>query len=144
MIRQQIYLEEYDWTVRIYYHVSSYYTDEILLQLAAIGCSGDFMQTAQVNLTRGQLDSGLAYSNPKERKSVVVIACTSSAMEFSCSQQHEVGHLKASIASACGIPHTGEQIQYLGDEIYKKMWPVAVKFLCDCCRHKKKEPQKKK
>lgn len=139
MIRQQINLEKYNWKIRIYYYVTSYYTNEILEQLAAIGCDGDFMQTAQVNLSRGELDSGLAYSNPAKRKSVMVIARTSSAMEFACSQQHEVGHIKSSIVKADNKPQEGEEIQYIGDEIYKHMWPVAKQFLCDCCRKKKEE-----
>lgn len=136
MIRQQINLEKHNWKIRVYYYVDSFYTDEILKQLAAIGCEGEFMQTAQVNLSRGELDSGLAYSNPKMRKSVMVIARTSSAMEFACSQQHEVGHIKSSIAKAENYPQEGEELQYIGDEIYKAMWPIAKQFLCDCCRHK--------
>lgn len=138
MIRQQISIRHggQEWKIRIYYHVSTYYADEILEQLAAIGCDGDFMQDAQVNLYRGELDSGLAYSNPNHRKSVMVIARTSSAMEFSCSQQHEVGHVKSSIADAFGYPQKGEDIQYIGDAIYKEMWPIARKFLCDCCKGK--------
>lgn len=138
MVRQQIFLKEYDWKIRIYYYVTSYYTDEILQQLAAIGCDGDFMQTAQVNLTKGSVDSGLAYSNPSHRKSVMVIAHTSSAMEFACSMQHEVGHIKSSIAKANNYTQEGEAIQYIGDSIYKAMWPVAKQFLCDCCRKKEK------
>lgn len=138
MIRQQICInyKGHEWKARIYYYVSSYFTDEILRQLEAVGCDGDFMQSAQVNLERGELDSGLAYTNPRERKSVVVIARTSSAMEFACSMQHEVGHVKASIASAMGFSLSGEDIQYIGDAIYKEMWPVAKEFLCDCCRKK--------
>lgn len=138
MIRQQIQVKVRNqvWMVRIYYYVSSYYADEILQQLAAIGCAGDFLQDAEVNLNRGKLDSGLAFANPNERKAVMVIAKTSSAMEFSCSQQHEVGHIKSAIASALDIPQKGEEIQYIGDNIYKEMWPVARTFLCDCCRKK--------
>lgn len=138
MVRQQICINYRgnEWKIRIYYYVSSFYTDEILKQLAAIGCEGDFIQDAQTNLEKGKLDSGLAYTNPKERKSVIVIARTSSAMEFACSMQHEVGHVKSSIASAMGFSQSGEDIQYIGDAIYKEMWPIAEGFLCDCCRKK--------
>lgn len=139
MIRQQISVRYagQEWKIRIYYYVSSFYADEILQQLAAIGCEGDFLQDAQVNLEQGRLDSGLAYANPMHRKAVIVIARTSSAMEFSCSQQHEVGHVKSSIAEAMGFPQKGEDIQYIGDAIYKEMWPIAETFLCDCCKRKK-------
>lgn len=138
MIRQQIHIktDKCDWKVRIYYIVTGINSKEIIEQLVALGCSGDTLQDAEVNLNRGTINSGLAFSNGEKKRSVMVIANTSTALEFACSQQHEVGHLKSHIAETCGIPQNGEDIQYIGDEIYKLMWPVAKMLLCDCCRHK--------
>ena len=138
MIRQQIHIktDKCDWKVRIYYIVTEVHADEIIQQLIALGCSGDDLQDAQVNLTQGRMDSGLTYSNGEKKKTIMVLAKTSTAMEFACSQQHEVGHLKSHMAETYKIPQKGEEIQYLGDEIYRKMWPVAKELLCDCCRHK--------
>lgn len=124
--------------MRIYYVVSHADAREILEQLVAVGCTGDNLQTAEVNLTMGKLDTGLTYSNPEKKRSVMVIARTSTPMEFACSQQHEVGHLKSHFAETFGIPQKGEDIQYVGDEIYRQMWPVAKGLLCECCRSKRK------
>ena len=33
MITQEFYLKEYDWSVKIYYAVDTYYTDDILSDL---------------------------------------------------------------------------------------------------------------
>lgn len=136
MIRQQIHIvtEKVDWKVRIYYIVTDIHSEEIMEQLIALGCSGDNLQDAEVNLTKGRLDSGLTYSNGERHKTIMVIAKTSTPMEFACSQQHEVGHLKSHIAEIYGLSHKGEEIQYLGDEIYRKMWPIAKTLLCECCR----------
>lgn len=137
MIRQQIHIktDKVDWKARIYYVVTELHADEIMEQLKGLKISGDKMQEAEANLYQGKIDTGLTYSNGNEHKTVMVIAKTSSAMEFSCSQQHEVGHLKSHIAEAYDMPQKGEEIQYLGDEIYRKMWPIAKTLLCDCCRH---------
>lgn len=141
MIRQQIHIkiDKCDWKVRIYYVVSKMHANEIMEQLIALGCSGDNLQDAEVNLNQGKLDTGLTYSNAEKKKTIMVIAKTSTPMEFACSQQHEVGHLKSHIAEVYSIPQKGEEIQYLGDEIYRKMWPVAKTLLCECCRKKEYE-----
>lgn len=140
MIRQQIHIktEKVDWKVRIYYIVTNIHAEEIMQQLVALGCSGDDLQDAQVNLYQGKMDSGLTYSNGSKKKTIMVIAKTSTPMEFACSQQHEVGHLKSHMAETYGMPQKGEEIQYLGDEIYRQMWPIAKTLLCECCRKHQK------
>lgn len=39
MIRQNIYLEDWDWHVEVFYAVDQYYTDDILEELEKMGCS---------------------------------------------------------------------------------------------------------
>ena len=139
MIRQQIHIktDKSDWKVRIYYVVTHLQAEEIMQQLIALGISGGNLQDAEVNLYKGDLNTGLTYSNTEKIRTFMVIAKTATPMEFACSQQHEVGHLKSHMAEAYGIPHKGEEIQYLGDEIYRLMWPIAKTLLCECCRNKK-------
>lgn len=136
MVRQQIHIktEKVDWKARIYYVVTELNSDEIMAQLKGLKISGEKLQKAEISLYQGNIDTGLTYSNGNEHKTIMVIAKTSSAMEFACSQQHEVGHLKSHIAEAYDIPQKGEEIQYLGDKIYREMWPIAKNLLCDCCR----------
>lgn len=138
MIRQQIHIKtgKCDWKVRIYYVVTHLQAEEIMQQLYALGISGDNLQDAEVNLYKGDLNTGLTYSNVGKKRTIMVIAKTETPMEFACSQQHEVGHLKSHIAEAYDIPQKGEEIQYLGDEIYRLMWPIAKTLLCECCRNK--------
>ena len=46
MIRQQLYIEKYDWVVYIYYAVDAYYVDEIMMQLHRIKCPYEYMVQA--------------------------------------------------------------------------------------------------
>ena len=35
-----------------------------------------------------------------------------------------------------GIDPYGEEFQYMSGDIAKRMFPVAKRFMCDCCRKK--------
>lgn len=135
MIRQTIYFPDYDWTVRIYYAVTTYWTDMIMRDLSEIGCNGRDRERAWRNLRDGRLNTGLTFSNPRFHESVMVIGLTSSPEEFASSYDHEKGHLARQICQAFGIDPYGEEAQYLAGDIGKKMFPVAKKFLCEHCRN---------
>lgn len=136
MIRQTFYMDRYDWTVYAYYAVDDYYTDEIVELLYDVGCRGSDLVSAEKNLSSGNLDTGLTYSNFDTHETVMVIAMTSSALEFAKSWRHEMGHLGDHISQTYGFDPHGEEIQYIGDGIVGKMWKVAKKFLCESCRSK--------
>lgn len=136
MIRQTIYLGRYDWTVRIYYAVTTFWTQEILADLAEIGCRGVDFERAKRNLVSGNFNTGLTFSNATFCESVMVIGRSSSPEEFASTYDHEKGHLARQICQAFGIDPYGEEAQYLAGDIGKKMFPVAKKFLCEHCRAK--------
>ena len=138
MIRQRFdIIGRYYWTVYCYYVVHAYDIDEIITQLEKVGCRGKHLRTAYENISSGRLDTGLAYTNHDNRKTVIVIAKTSSALEFAQSWTHEVGHLADHIAQYYEISPHGEEIRYLQDSIIVKMWPIAKDLLCECCRNKR-------
>lgn len=137
MIVQQFYIDKYDWNVTCFYAVTRYYTDEIVDMLIDIGCRGKNLKDAYANLSSGNLNTGLTYSNFQLRETVMVIALTSTPKEFAESWRHEMGHLATHIAQTDNIDPYGEEIQYIGDNIVSEMWEVAHKFLCERCRPKK-------
>lgn len=136
MIRQRIYLPEYRWTVYAYYAVSCYYADEIMEHLYDIDVEPKFAKQAEENLTSGKLDTGLTYSNYRRRKSVMVIALTSSAAEFFNSLDHEKKHVEAHITQARRLDPYGEKTAYLSGELAMAMFPKVKHLMCDCCRNK--------
>lgn len=138
MIRQRFTLEKYGWDVYTYYAVDTYYVDEIIDNMYSIGCDGGMLRTAYDNMSSGKMNTGVTYSNFRDRKTIMVIAITSSAKEFQKSWRHECGHLAAHICQALNITPYGEEIQYIGDDIVEKMWEYAHTLLCecDCCKQK--------
>jgi hypothetical protein len=136
MIRQRIYLDNYDILVHAYYATTQYYVAEILDRLYEIGCRGHNLRRAEENLASGELNVGLTYYSPRHREAVMVVALTSSAAEFYNSLMHELSHLTAYIAKDEGLSFTGEAIAYLEGDLAKVILPVVQPLLCDCCRKK--------
>lgn len=134
MIRQQFTLPKYGWRCFVYYVVTKLDADEIIDRLMQIGCDGDALERAYRNLTSGKCDTGLTYSNTSSHETVMVIAKTTNAKEFAQSWRHEMGHTADHIALCHDIDPHGEELQYIGDALIEKMWPVSHKLLCDCCR----------
>ena len=136
MIVQDFYIAKYDWHVRVFYAVTTYWTNTILRELERIGCTGSNLENAFRSLSSGNLNTGLTYSNFEHRLTVMVIAMTTSPEQFQNSWDHEKGHLCRHISRTFGIDPYGEEEQYLRGYIGKKMFPVSKKFLCECCRKK--------
>lgn len=54
----------------VYYAVDTYYTEEILDNMHSIGCDGDMLRTAYENISSGNLNTGVTYSNFGTRETV--------------------------------------------------------------------------
>lgn len=134
MIRQKFHIPKYDWYVTVYYAVTCYYVCEIISRLYVMGCAQSELSRAYRNIASGNLDTGLTFSNPESRETLMVIGLTSSPEEFQNSFDHEKGHLCKHISKACGIDPYGEEYQYLSGDVGQRMFPVARRFLCEHCR----------
>lgn len=132
MIRQDIYLNGWDWYVMIFYAVDTYYMDEILDELENIGCT--YVDDIEEDLTVSPYNNGLTYSNLKGRVSVMVIGLTETPDEFQNTYDHEKGHLAMHIAEEDNIDVFGEEFQYLTGEIGKQTFKIAKRFMCEHCR----------
>jgi predicted SprT family Zn-dependent metalloprotease len=132
MIRQDVYLERWDWYVMVYYAVDTYYMDEILEELEMIGCT--YADEIEEDLTQHPYNNGLTYSNMRRRVSLIVIGLTETPDEFQNTYDHEKGHLAMHIAEEDRMDVFGEEFQYLTVEIGKQTFPVAKRFMCEHCR----------
>lgn len=141
MIYRELYIPKYDWLVQIFYHVTCFWTDEIVDCLRNIGCPPDKLEEAYQNLTACKLNTGLTYSNYHFRESVMVIGKTSSSSEFSNSLLHESRHLEDHIATVFEMPLGGEEVAYLAGYIGQQLSKDMQMFICtcDCHKHQKKK-----
>ena len=51
-------MDEYDWRVKVFYAVDTYYVDEIIDNMYSIGCDGDMLRTAYDNMSSGKMNTG--------------------------------------------------------------------------------------
>ena len=136
MIVQDIYLNKYDWDIRVYYALDIYYIDDILDDLMIIGCLPKELFAVEELFISNELNRGYTFTNSKLKTSIVIIGKTSSADEFQNTFDHEKGHLVMHISQSLDIDVYSEDYQYLAGEIGRKMFKEAKKFMCDCCRQK--------
>lgn len=136
MIRQNICIKDLGWLVRCFYDVDSNNADEILNLLWDMGCEIKTIERAERNLKSNKKDTGLCYSNFRNKESVFVISETSSAAEFVNSWHHELSHLESHISDVFHLNRLGETASYISGDIAKKMFPKIKHLMCDCCRNK--------
>ena len=82
MIVQDIHLYKYDWDIRVYYALDTYYIDDILDDLMVIGCLPKELFAVEELFTSGELNRGYTFTNSRLKTSIVIIGKTSSADEF--------------------------------------------------------------
>ena len=136
MIRQNICIKDLVWLVRCLYYVDSNNADEILNLLWDMGCEIKTIERAERNLKSNKKDTGLCYSNFRNKESVFVISKTTSAAEFVNSWHHELSHLESHISDVFNLNRLGETASYISGDIAKKMVPKIKHLMCDCCRNK--------
>ena len=134
MIIQDVYLEDWDWVIKVYYAVDTFYLDSIIGDLESMGCTENKIDNIEYALTQYPYNNGLTYSNTIRRWSLVVIGITETPEEFQNTFDHEKGHLAMHIAETDDIDIFGEEFQYLTGEIGRELFPVAKKFMCEHCR----------
>jgi len=134
MVRQTIYIPKYDWDVVVFYESDYRDAPAILKEMDEIGVDEYTFIRARANLRKGKEDTGLTFTNAKERTSVIVLSATSSKAEFANTWFHEVFHCAVHIAQACGLDYEGEAIAYVGGELARDMQPVAARLMCPTCK----------
>ena len=136
MITQTIYLDDYDWLIKVYYAVDTYYTDEILGELESINCPSEPFYRAQEMLENFEYNTGFTYSDQKKHVTFIIIGLTDCPKEFMNTLVHEVGHAAVHISEYYEIDPYSEELPYLEGDIISEMFDAAKNFLCDHCRAK--------
>lgn len=117
MVRQHVCIPRCRWCVEIYYDARPSNADEILDALWDLGCAREHLYKAESLLKSGVPNEGLTYSNPWERRSLIVIGHASSPLTMVNTLLHEVDHLQVAILKADGLRTDGEDAAYLMGDI---------------------------
>lgn len=133
MISLILEIPEYSWTLSFHFAVTCYHAETIMDELRGLGCPRHILARAHKLMGSCQMDTGLTYSDPQKRTSVVVVGLTTDGAEFINSLEHEIRHAVDDITLADSY-FDKEGIAYLTGEINRALYPHIHKLLCDECR----------
>lgn len=117
MIRRAVSIPRVGWRVDIFYDVHPCDADYIIEHLWQLGCPERHLDRAEHLLKSGVANEGLTYSNPYERKSLIVVGHADSPLTLVNTLLHEVDHLQVAICRADGLRLDGEDAAYLMGDI---------------------------
>lgn len=133
MESNRVRIKKYDWSLHIFYAVTCYHVEDILLALTDIECPETIMERVRKNLNACDMDSGFTYSNKRLRHTVMVIGLSSSQAQFLNSFEHELRHLVDDIAETLGLNMGGEEVAYLTGDLNSVLWKDIHRFICCKC-----------
>lgn len=124
MIHLKVYLDKIDWYIECFITTNNRSVYKILDKVKYLGGSKSILNKAY-NILYNQLDSGFAYTNSKQHKSVMVINMSTSMDEFVNTYNHEKNHIEMHICEELGIdPYSEEAADlsgYLAQSFYFSM-----------------------
>lgn len=125
MIHFDIIFEKYDWIVEVYIILENANNKRILNSLDCMKCPEKIKTQAEENLYSG-VNSGFTYTNPKIRKSLMVVNRSSSMYEFINTYNHEKNHVEMHICEELGIDPYSEEAAYLSGELASQLFLPAL------------------
>ena len=127
MIEQNMNIREIGWNLRIFYCPKTSSQRSIVLKcLYNAGCTGRNFRRAMSLLNSGALNIGLTYTNKDERKTIIVIGCSSDIAEFVNTLTHEINHFIEHAMEALHIQSGTEDEAYFTGELYELLCRDAV------------------
>lgn len=127
MVVQKVCLRKAnDWLLTIFYCPAPQDTDDVLDALFRAGCKGKHIHRAQCVLQSGGYNTGMTYTNPVSRETVMVIGRATSAEQFVNTFSHEKWHCCVGIVRALGLSIEEEPAAYLVGDISGEIFNNAL------------------
>jgi hypothetical protein len=82
MIIQDVYLSDYNWCIKVFYAVSSYYTEDILKELINYNPTVSEYNEVMTAIYNFEYNTGFRFTDYSNKKSMVIIGLTTSPDEF--------------------------------------------------------------
>lgn len=136
MITHVFHIHQHGWLVKAYINSDVSDADLILGDLLSVGADMDTMREAFRNLREWKVNTGLTYTSPWNRTTIMVVSKTTSAEEFFNSLVHEISHAKTHICEYLGIDLTSEEASYFSGGLARDLFPHVRHLLCESCRNK--------
>ena len=125
MMHFEVYLDKIDWGIECYVTTDTLQINKIMCRLRQLECSDQIMVRAYTIL-EDQENSGFAYSNPKMRKSLMIINMSTSMDEFINTYNHEKNHIEIHICDTLNIDPFSEEASDLSGYIAQSFYFAMV------------------
>lgn len=125
MMHFEVYLDKIDWSIECYVTTDTLQINKIMCRLRQLKCSDQIMVRAYTIL-EDQENSGFAYSNPKMRKSLMIINMSTSMDEFINTYNHEKNHIEMHICDTLNIDPFSEEASDLSGYIAQSFYFAMV------------------
>lgn len=122
------------WVVDFLFAVERYDEEGTVACLRDAGAPGWVVERARGLMGRCSRDCGFTFSNPENRRAVVLIGPTSSGSEFLDTLVHEIHHLAVAIAAELGMDLESETPAYLAGDSARSLAEVVCELGCGRCR----------
>lgn len=127
MIQQYIQVGNHKWGILVYYNVSEDTVDEVIDALKNLDCPKNKIYKASEVLT--QNNTGMTFTNPKYKMSIIAIAEATSKDQFLNTLTHEVKHIQSHICDFYKVPEDGEDAAYLTGYLIQQMYKVFQRLI---------------
>lgn len=118
------------WTADFLFATDGYDIEGVLACLWDAHAPRDILHQAEDLMLSCSRNCGFTYSNPHDRRAVVLIGPTTSGAEFIDTLVHEVHHLAVSIADSLGVDLDGEAPAYLAGDSARALADIVCKLGC--------------
>lgn len=125
MIKRDIELVGYEWTVHCYIAVHGYLVGEIISELERLGCRSKYLKDADDCLRSGRLDGGLTYSDLNGRETVMVVGMASDVSQYLNTIAHETLHVVQHVCERMAIDLDGEEPCYIMGEMVQALFDAV-------------------
>jgi len=129
MIVQDIYIDDYDWLVVIFWFPRREYYDELIDEL--INADADNKIINKILKVISNINTGFTFTNYEQKVCVVGISKASSTGELLNTTTHESKHIQSAICSYYNIDEKGEQAAYLIGELAREICFVLCNIIRD-------------
>lgn len=122
MIKQYVYINQYDWHVTIIYNANRDLS-AVAEELWYAECPSYIARHA-LSKVIVKKNSGICFTNDKLHASIICVTEADSAYELINTIVHEIKHLQSHICSYYGISEKGEEAAYLSGNIVEEFYEV--------------------
>lgn len=127
MIKQHIVLND-QWNIIVYYVVDEYNINFIIEDLKKLKCSNKNINES-IDILLNEYNTGMTYTNPKYRTTIVCISKYTSNDQFINTIVHESKHVQSHICNYFNIDEESEQAAYLIGYITQQMYKIFKNML---------------